>query len=290
MMPVSCPPARPYCRQFIAITPRSGSTWWCDLLARTDAGRPAEFLNEGGIWRKTCFSDGELSSWDELHEGISRSAKNPAYDLKASWFQFAPLLSPQLERTLGTLGFPRTTWSYLTRRDLAAQAASLYLMKRTGSSHQRRGQPHPEFDNRWFDDSRANIGAIMCWLLHVAQQEYGWETFFAIHHIKPWRCAYEDISAKPIRFVRQYIRHANLGDTSSGTTIPIPRARRAVRSTRLLKFEYPAAQTESLMAAFRRTYAQELAIINEWRGKESAAALRKRCGLANLSKDEISNS
>jgi LPS sulfotransferase NodH len=280
---------QPFCRQFIAITPRSGSTWWCDLLSRAGLGKPAEYLNEAGLWRKTYPLCPQLSAWDELHSGMAASSGEVAYDLKASWFQFQPLLDGKLGTSVATDGFDRTVWSYLSRQNLPAQALSLYLMRRLGSAHTRKGHAPLTFSESWFEPADANLDAIMCWVLHVAQQEYGWETFFAQHNIEPWRRTYEQIAARPITSVCQYIEHTINAGMHGAEQIENPRgaARRAARLSRLVKREYPEEQAEALLGDLSRKFGRELAIIGEKRGKEPAAALRKISGLRKLDQREM---
>lgn len=277
------------CRQFIAITPRCGSTWWCDLLAHAGLGRPAEFLNADGLWRKSRSSITPLNSWAELHEGLACSSGAEQYDLKASWFQFMSLLDRTLETTLAMEGFPHTIWSYLTRRDLPAQALSLYLMRRVGSAHTRKGQAKLVFDATWFHPSPANHEALMCWLLHIVQQEYGWEAFFLRHSITPWRDIYEDIAQHPVLSLRRYLRHADLRGVRRAelTLSPAVCARRATRRSRFVKRDYPTAASVDLLASFRHRFARQLSTIDELRGKESAASLIKLCVLSSLDRSEV---
>ena len=286
---ISGPAEQPFCRQFIAITPRSGSTWWCDLLTRAGMGSPAEFLNGGGLWRKSRPPGAVPASWSDLHKVMARQAGAEAYDLKASWFQFEPLLAPLLQETLCTEGFPQTVWSYLMRRDLPAQALSLYLMRRVGSAHSHKGRAMPSFDETWFIPSRANLDGLMCWVLHIVQQEYGWETFFSRHAIQPWRCAYEDLSAQPLWCLRHYTRRVaqSAKDRRADIENPVLQARRAVRRSRVIKRQYPLAPTEALLTAFRQRFSGEFEIIGEWRGKEPATAIQRRCALRNLDRREM---
>ena len=279
----------PSCRQFIAITPRCGSTWWCDLLAHAGLGRPAEFLNGDGLWRKSRPTITPLISWAELHQGMACSSGTEQYDLKASWFQFMPLLDPPLETTLTTEGFPTTIWSYLTRRDLPAQALSLYLMRRVGSAHSRKGQAKPVFDATWFHPSPANHEALMCWLLHIVQQEYGWEAFFLRHSIKPWRYIYEDIAQHPVLSLRRYVRHADLRGVRRAelTLSPAVCARRATRRSRFVKRDYPTTASGDLLASFKHRFARQLSTIDELRGKEAAASLMKICAMSRLDRSEM---
>lgn len=279
----------PYCRQFIAITPRSGSMWWCDMLGRAGLGKPFELLNEQQAFRRQHFLHRCPATWSEVHRALSEAAKTDAYDLKTSWFQFEFLLGPSLRSSLLTEGFPRAVWSYLTRDDIVAQAMSLYLMRRLGSSHARRGEEPAEISASWLEPTQANFSAVMCWLLHIAQQEYAWERFFREFGLEPWRCTYEDIAARPAFHALQYFRHATRNGMGEAARIPRPfiTARRAVRQSPLVKRAYRGPSTEAFVAAFRQSFGDALSILPSHRGHEDALALRKKCGLRDLDESEL---
>lgn len=107
----------------IAITPRSGSSYLCDVMKELKCfGTPTEALNDKFIPRNMRKVPGR--SPDEYLRNYmrSRKTKNGVSGVKASWFQFQNFIKCISEMSY-VLGFK---YIYLTRSDIIAQSVSLY--------------------------------------------------------------------------------------------------------------------------------------------------------------------
>lgn len=178
-------PARRY---IIAMTPRSGSSYLCDLMKRTRRlGRPNEALNRQflpGMLKKIPARTAEEYLRNVLR---ARATRNGVSGLKASWFQFENF-SAALDRLDCLDGI---YYIYLTRRDLAAQAVSLY--KATASSVFHTNVAHGEEALTRLASLHYSYKAIREWHAHIARQEEGWQRFFLKNRIFPLCITHEDI-------------------------------------------------------------------------------------------------
>jgi hypothetical protein len=122
----------PRSKYLIAITPRSGSSWLCDAMSKTHRfGRPNEALSAQHIPHIIKRIPGDTPEAYFRNVIRSWSSRNGVSGLKTSWFQFRNFSEAMKDRSY-LAGF---RWVYLTRRDLAAQAVSLYKAVETSVFH-----------------------------------------------------------------------------------------------------------------------------------------------------------
>jgi trehalose 2-sulfotransferase len=174
-------------RYMIAFTPRSGSTYLCDLIAKTKLmGRPAEYMNRD-------FLPGYLSKVhaltpDEYLMNVLRHYRSGRVaGVKATWFQFRNWQSiMEKPEILADFKF-----IFLFRRDWAEQAVSLH-----------RATKSKVFDTKKYseDDMRARMQELVYdfkkidyWARHIQLQEIGWRNFFAANSLFPLVITYEEI-------------------------------------------------------------------------------------------------
>jgi trehalose 2-sulfotransferase len=176
-------------RYLIAMTPRSGSSYLCDVMRRTRRlGRPGEVLNQEfipGIMKKTPGRTPE----EYLRNIVRvRMTRNGVSGLKASWFQFENFIAAMGGNAcLG--GFQ---YVFLTRRDVAAQAVSLY--KATASSVFHTNVRHGEEALDRLASLTYDFDEINRWYEHIVRQESGWRKYFLEQDIVPLPVTYEEIT------------------------------------------------------------------------------------------------
>lgn len=178
----------PRSRYIIAITPRSGSTYLCDMMMKTKRlGMPEEVLGQLSIPGRMKNIPGRTPE-EYIRNAcrVKRTANNVA-GLKASWFQFQNFIGAMHDQTYLT-GFK---YIYLTRRDLVAQAVSLY--KATASSVFHTHKRHSESAISQLEALEYDYEAIKNWHDHIAAQEKGWQNYFYNQRIFPLCITYEEI-------------------------------------------------------------------------------------------------
>jgi len=177
----------PTLKYIIAFTPRSGSSYLCDVMKRNKVfGRPDEYLSLNfapDLLRHAPGKSGE----DYLDLILRYTTQWGAAGLKASWFHFRDFL-PQLapDRKFDDFKF-----IYLTRRSVADQAVSLYRATETNVFHT--NIQHGENKLEALKKLRYDYDKIDQWYQHIEKQEHGWQYFFAKHNIFPLTLTYEDI-------------------------------------------------------------------------------------------------
>lgn len=190
-------------RYILAMTPRSGSSYLCDVMTDTKRfGSPDEFLNEDFIPDIMKKIPGRTPEEYLRNVFRVRRTANGISGLKASWFQFRNFIECVEDRaSLGGLRFV-----YLIRRDLAAQAISLYKATATSVFH-----TNVEHGNAAIERLRRldyDYQAISSWYDHLLEQEAGWKAFFFECKIFPLTVTYEDIQEDVLgtmRRIAQYV-------------------------------------------------------------------------------------
>jgi trehalose 2-sulfotransferase len=178
----------PRSRYIIAITPRSGSSYLCDMMARTRRlGLPIEAVNEELMPGILTRIPGRTP--EEYLRNVMRVKKtrNGVSGLKASWFQFRNFLQPMKDQT----HFKDFKYIYLIRRSLAAQAVSLYKATASGVFHS--NVQHGEDAIAKLNSLDYDYEKIREWYTHIVQQEFGWKDYFYCNRIFPLCLTYEDI-------------------------------------------------------------------------------------------------
>lgn len=190
----------------IAMLPRSGSSMFCSMLAKTGVlGRPDEYLNDGGPMELHSRSLG-TSSFETHWETLLRLKKTPngVFGLKADIVHLQPIIARgRVEELL-----PNPRFVYLTRSDLVAQAVSLQRAASSGLWHVTPlGKPLSGSPDREPQYDRERIAAYVRQM--EAMQHY-WTVFFARHYIAPLRLTYEDLVARPAHAVRRCLRFCDV--------------------------------------------------------------------------------
>jgi LPS sulfotransferase NodH len=179
-------PKMPY---LIAFTPRSGSSYLCDVLRQCRLmGRPDEYLSTIFLPRLRQRLAPAYCA-DEYLDLLLRATRSGSgiSGLKATWCQFRDF--SQLLRKPKEL--PAFRFIYLTRRNLAAQAVSLYRATQSGIFHT--NVPIHEQDARTLEELPYDFEKIDYWHRHILAQEQGWRSYFNAQRIFPLSITYEDI-------------------------------------------------------------------------------------------------
>lgn len=192
---------KPRIRYVIAITPRSGSSYLCDLLkASKRFGRPDELINQEFLPNFIKRYGGETP--DEYLRNVMRRTQtgNGVTGLKASWFQFSNFIE-SMDKKAYLKSF---RYIYLFRRDLAMQAVSLYKATESGVFHT--NIAHGDSSIRKLSHLDYDFEKINYWYKHIEQQEAGWRQFFDARGIFPLTITYEEIDSDPLLTMRRIAR------------------------------------------------------------------------------------
>jgi trehalose 2-sulfotransferase len=168
----------------LASQERTGSEFLCQLMGATSRlGRPSEYLNT--YWMRRFIPDFPDNVDDQM--AIAHrvgTTVNRCFSMKTH-----PV---HLDRLLGsssvTAAFPNPVFVRLHRRDLVAQAVSLYRARYSGQYH----AYAPADREIGFDGE-----AIRQILIELARGKARWDVYFARNGIDPLMIAYEDLAANP---------------------------------------------------------------------------------------------
>ncbi|MEM6414656.1 MAG: Stf0 family sulfotransferase [Pseudomonadota bacterium] len=188
----------PKAQYAIYMTPRTGSSWLRDLLRSTYClGWPEEWFNTHLI---RAYADSAnvntLRDYARLNRGRGHS-KNGVYGVTLSWWDVISLWPDILTNPNSNFfeHFPidDTHAFALFRKDLAAQAVSIYRLRQTKlfdtvNSTQKN---HAEADKNFTYDS---VKIHEC-LQHIVENENQMLRYFDIYNINPHFLYYEDITA-----------------------------------------------------------------------------------------------
>lgn len=178
----------PPIRYAIAMTPRSGSSHLCDVLKGGKLmGRPGEVLSRDFV--PNILKNIPARTPDEYFCHVFRALRSTTgiAGIKCSWFQFKEFRAAMAEP--GVVDSLR--YIYLTRRNLSAQAVSLYRATQTKVFHT--NVEHPAESLAKLEELPYDYEQIKFWRAHIASQETGWKAFFAEKNIFPLCIQYEDI-------------------------------------------------------------------------------------------------
>jgi trehalose 2-sulfotransferase len=178
----------PRSRFVIAFTPRSGSSYLCDVMKRIRRfGKPDEVLNQQFIPNILKKIPGRTP--EEYLRNVIRHRKTPngVSGLKTSWFQFDNFIK-ELENRSYLCGF---RYIYLTRRNRELQAVSLYKATSTTVFHT--NVHHDEEAIHMLRSIEYNYAKISEWYKHIDQQEKGWQSYFFENRVFPLCINYEEI-------------------------------------------------------------------------------------------------
>lgn len=201
----------------VAVTARSGSTMLCSALRRIpELGQPEEYLNARGALQQFHreFRGRDLA---EYLESVCRS-RCPAGTLgiKTAYLDFRFLAESRLGPHLADCA----NFIYLTRRDIYAQAVSLWAARKTAMWHSSDGSLSP------VDADMYKLEELLPELHRLLRERVQWESFFSMAAITPLRLVYEDFCAAGLSdVVLKVARHVGfelkphlVGDISASTT------------------------------------------------------------------------
>jgi len=191
----------PEIRFIIAITPRSGSSYLCDVMQMCKRlGSPGEFLQSAFIPKIAQSIPGRTP--DEYMRNLFRVRRTPndVAGLKASWFQFRMFHAALADRSV----VRKFCYIYLIRKDSSEQAVSLYRATATQVFHT--NIEHSAEKWNALTELQYDYDKIDHWHRHILAQERGWEAFFLRNRITPLTITYEDIT-HDIQFVLKRVAH-----------------------------------------------------------------------------------
>ncbi len=232
----------PATEYIVAMTPRSGSTYLCDLMRQTKLfGRPIEMLAAENIPKNMRTVPARTAEEYLANMFKHTASKNGVSGLKTSWFQFKDFNSALPNRR----HFKNFKFVYLYRRDIYSQAVSLY--KATESKIFHTNIQHSEESLGKLRKLEYSFELIQKWHQRIARGEEGWTNFFLANDITPLCITYEDISSN-INIVMERVA-VHLG---------IPR--RMVKSIQMESAHTKIGDRQSIEWAYR--YALELDEMN----------------------------
>jgi LPS sulfotransferase NodH len=175
----------------ICTTPRSGSNLLCDLLWSCGAmGKPQEYLNIPDILiplaKKYNLIDAESKiSFDEYMSCMIQnfSSPNNVFGMKFLFDQFEPLMDLQAIKKV----LQRCKFIWLVRRDVVAQAVSMYIAKRTNhwSSHTE--------DKSKRKSVEYNEEKIAFFVKYLSNLNFKWTEFLSVNQAEYLEIIYEEL-------------------------------------------------------------------------------------------------
>lgn len=198
--------ADPQCRYIIAMTPRSGSSYLCNVLEKTKClGIPGEVINHEFMPEIIKKIPGRTPG--EYFRNVSRvrKTKNDVYGLKCSWCQFEDFVNLMGGNTF----LDGYKFIYLTRRNHSAQAVSLY--KATASSVFHTNVTYDHFAVKKLEELEYDYNEIDKWYEHIIMQEKGWQEYFRSNRISPFCVSYEEIDENISQVVMSIALYLGVG-------------------------------------------------------------------------------
>jgi LPS sulfotransferase NodH len=174
----------------IACTLRSGSNLLCDMLRENGFGDPREYFQDQlqfGMGGHHVDADTRLLE-RQSQEFLDAHGASRWRGVKFDWQQFERLrrLAPGLPLTSQVFeAFERGRWILLRRRNLAAQAVSLYTAQMTGAWM---GE-----DSADYARTAQDFDAIYERFAALAADAFAWDEYFRAVNLKPIMLYYEDI-------------------------------------------------------------------------------------------------
>ena len=174
---------------------RTGSEFLCQLMGATGRlGRPSEYLNTYWIRRFIADYPDEVGAQMAIAHRVGTTA-NRCFAMKLHLVQLDRLLSGGTV----TAAFPDPVVVRLHRRDLVAQAVSLYRARASNRYHAYvAAEREIAFDGE----------AIHQLLGELARARARWDVYVARNAIEPLMVAYEDLAADPCPIIREIARRS----------------------------------------------------------------------------------
>lgn len=183
----------------IFLTPRSGSTWLTELAIGTGRlGQPQEWFNEGFLasdFPALGCRPPRMRGLTDINNYFSAIVDegNGVAGVELSLHQAEALFS-HIE-TGQKVDWPTEVF-FLRRRDIVAQAISLYRSISSGRWH---SYDAGASEAAKFETCPYDFDEILKWLKYLVQMEHEFLARFAEWSLKPVPLYYEDIVADPIR-------------------------------------------------------------------------------------------
>ena len=187
-------------------TPRSGSTWVCDLATRTKRlGVLGERFNPNFLPAMTRAMN--VTNLDEYCDiAPRRRASNGVFGFQITHHQLKAVFGSE-EAFLARFPTPHCFW--LIRQDIVLQAISLYKMQVTKVAHspQANSTKIESREDQFVYDARE----IRRWLEHILTAEMATEEMIATAGLTPLRMSYEhNVTLKPNHLLNVMGRHMGL--------------------------------------------------------------------------------
>ena len=165
---------------------RSGSSWLTELLTKTRMlGNPEEWFNPDFVAEnaRNLGAKSELEYIKALQSELG--SNNGIFAIECSYSQMELLEEIDFFDIFNNEN--NTKFFYLRRKDLVAQAISLYSAKNTGIFH--------ASQSRQVEDTKVGYDGpnILHWLVHLLSEEIMFELRFIKTGITPIQLFYEDI-------------------------------------------------------------------------------------------------
>ncbi len=221
----------------ICATPRSGTTFLCDLLTETGiAGRPDSFfrLQSRRWWAEHLNVSTEkwtsVNAFDQhflsavLQEGTGQTS---AFGMRLMWRDFDSLLKelnsiyPGIANDKAKLSaaFGPPQFIHLSREDKVAQAVSRLKAEQSGLWHinadgTERERLSPEFSPVY------DAQVISDLVLEYERHDTAWNNWFAQQDIKPLHIKYEELAIDPPTTLAKILSAIGLDPTVAKTAQP----------------------------------------------------------------------
>ncbi len=189
----------------LAMTPRSGSSYLCDVMLHTNCfGKPNEFLNPDFLPVMLAKMQGSSPETYLLDIMQFQQSQNKVAGFKTSWNQFKDFLQVLHNKSV----LNKFKYIYLTRKNRIAQAISLYKAAESKIFHTNKN--HSASKLQQLENLKYNFQKIQHWEQHILQQEQGWQEYFATNKIQPLCITYEDIEANILQVLQDIAAYLDL--------------------------------------------------------------------------------
>jgi LPS sulfotransferase NodH len=207
-------------------TPRTGSTWLCDLLESTGvAGRPASYFRKADEsrfaerWGVPRGSDGRYAYSDFVRAALSAgTSDNGVFGVRIMWgtldevLSRLAMISPALrcrDLELLTSAFGDLRFVHLRRLDTVSQAVSLFRAEQTDVWHNTDRTDRPDRPEHG-QEPRYEFGGIDGLVRMIEQHTRAWEQWFASVGVRPHPVLYEDLESDPAGVTRAILAFLGL--------------------------------------------------------------------------------
>ena len=182
--------AKPAATKTIVIffTPRSGSSWLTDILAQTKVlGRANELFNPNFLPKSSAAL--QADTLDAYIEAARRQLNvGGVFSFEVTMHQLRAVFDSEDDFHDR---FRNSTFVWLTRRDIVAQAVSLAKMVETKVAH----SPYVTDDELISAEEKFEYSdsGVKRWIEHILHAEKGTEAYFRKHNVTPLRLVYESM-------------------------------------------------------------------------------------------------